>query len=252
MSIDRIGSSDLDRPKPAQEPEADAFRTRIRENETALDDAAAGRIVGRDISRKPVSDGLESAARSLAKLPESRLRENEAALNDAAVGRVIERHESPRRTDTDATRKLVEDAPGNLRSGDKNPVAIEEASKSPEAYAAARSSDLQERVPEHSRGRITMGVGVGTDSEGGVRVVVGTSEPRGYLRPGVTLRDGEELARGNGHAEVSILDHMTDRSIRPTYIAAGRPICSPCADSIDAADARTASPLKDARRTGQD
>lgn len=31
-----------------------------------------------------------------------------------------------------------------------------------------------------------MGVGVAQDSEGKLHTIIGTSEPRGYLRPGVT------------------------------------------------------------------
>lgn len=52
-----------------------------------------------------------------------------------------------------------------------------------------------------------MGVGVAQDSEGKLHTIIGTSEPRGYLRPGVTLNDGEIMAVGTGHAEVDILNH---------------------------------------------
>jgi filamentous hemagglutinin len=58
-----------------------------------------------------------------------------------------------------------------------------------------------------------MGVGIGTDDKGNIRTVVGTSEPNGYLRPGVTLNPGEELADGLGHAEISILDYMKQHGI---------------------------------------
>jgi len=60
-----------------------------------------------------------------------------------------------------------------------------------------------------------MGVGVGRDGAGNTRTVVGTSEPNGYLRPGVSLNPGEELATGPGHAEASILDYMSRNSISP-------------------------------------
>ena len=92
-----------------------------------------------------------------------------------------------------------------------------------------------------------MGVGVGTDGGGGTRVVVGTSEARGYLREGVTLRPGEERSREPGHAEVSILKYMEGNGIAPSHIGAGRPICSPCADGIDSARAEPASTLKNPR-----
>jgi hypothetical protein len=65
-----------------------------------------------------------------------------------------------------------------------------------------------------------------------MRTVVGTSETNGYLRAGVTLNPGEELAIGAGHAERSILDYMGDNGIEPWWIAAGRPICGPCETAI--------------------
>jgi hypothetical protein len=128
------------------------------------------------------------------------------------------------------------------------PDAIREAEANPERYAGERAAELQQMLPEKARGRITMGTGVGLDDAGGMHVVVGTSEPRGYLRPGVTLREGEELATGPGHAEPSILDYMVERQISPSHIGAGRPVCDPCADSIDAAGASAASPYKNPNR----
>lgn len=73
------------------------------------------------------------------------------------------------------------------------------------AGTRSRADELQSALPEGARGRVTMGVGVGRDAQGNLRTVVGTSERRGYLRPGVSLRDGEELARGFGHAEDDIV-----------------------------------------------
>jgi len=89
-----------------------------------------------------------------------------------------------------------------------------------------------------------MGVGVGRDSAGNVRTVVGTSEPNGYLRPGVTLRPGEELASGTGHAEVDIIEYMTRQGISPTTVGAGRPICPACASVLDDLGVWPATPLK--------
>lgn len=43
--------------------------------------------------------------------------------------------------------------------------------------AASRARQLQDALPAGSQGRVTMGVGVGRDAQGGVRTVVGTSEP---------------------------------------------------------------------------
>lgn len=90
-----------------------------------------------------------------------------------------------------------------------------------------------------------MGVGSGVDASGQVRTVVGTSEPGGYLRPRVSLNPWEELATGTEHTESSILNYMSDNGIEPNQIAAGRPICSSCADAINEAGANPASPQMD-------
>ena len=110
--------------------------------------------------------------------------------------------------------------------------------------AASRVTELQGEVPEKSRGRITMGTSMGRDEAGNLRTVVSTSEPRGYLRPGVTLKDGEELATGDGHAEVSGINYMNDHGITPVAVGAGKPICTPCETTIDGAGAAPATPLK--------
>ncbi|MFC7625928.1 hypothetical protein [Microlunatus sp. GCM10028923] len=127
------------------------------------------------------------------------------------------------------------------------PDAIRAARDQPREFAEQRAAELQALLPEARRGRITMGVGVGTDTGGGARVVIGTSEDNGYLRKPLQLAAGEEIAEGRGHAETSILDHMDARDIRPSHIAAGRPICPPCADRVAAAGAEPASPLKNAK-----
>jgi hypothetical protein len=60
----------------------------------------------------------------------------------------------------------------------------------------------------------------------------------------VTLKDGEELAEGDGHAEVSGIDYMNDHGITPVAVGAGRPICKPCETTIDNSGAAAASELK--------
>ena len=71
------------------------------------------------------------------------------------------------------------------------PAAIEDE-------AAARAGELQDLLPHGSAGRVTRAVGIGEDGSGCLRTVVGTSEPGGYLRPGVAaaIRDSEEIATG--------------------------------------------------------
>ncbi len=110
--------------------------------------------------------------------------------------------------------------------------------------AATRSAELQQSLPEGARGRVTMATAIGQDDNGGLHTVVGTSEPRGYLRPGVTLKPGEELARGDGHAEVSTIAHMQRHGYAPVTVGAGRPICETCQKAITAVRAVPATPLR--------
>jgi hypothetical protein len=70
------------------------------------------------------------------------------------------------------------------------------------------------------------------------------SAPTGYLRKGVELDPGEELATAPGHAEVSVLQHMKENGIKPTTVGAGRPICDECASGIRDVNAVPATALK--------
>jgi len=65
------------------------------------------------------------------------------------------------------------------------------------AAAQERADELQSLLPKGSQGRTTMGVGIGRDAQGALRTIIGTNEPNGYLRPGVSLAPGEELTRLN-------------------------------------------------------
>jgi hypothetical protein len=93
-----------------------------------------------------------------------------------------------------------------------------------------------------------MAVGIGRDSQGNLRTVIGTNEANGYLREGVTLNEGEELSTQSvGHAERNVLSHMMDGwvdPIEPIAIAAGRPICPRCAEAIQSANAVIASEVR--------
>lgn len=109
---------------------------------------------------------------------------------------------------------------------------------------AARVGALREAIPAGSRGRITMGVGVAEDASGARQVLVGTSEPRGYLRPGVTLAPGETIAPGVGHAEADIVNYARQNGLRLLEVGATRPICPECAAVIEGAGARAVTPLK--------
>ena len=89
-----------------------------------------------------------------------------------------------------------------------------------------------------------MGVGLAEDTSGVQRVLIGTSEPRGYLRPGVFLKPGETLAPGIGHAEADIVNFTQQHGLRLLEVGATRPICSSCAAAIEEAGAVPVTPLK--------
>ena len=107
-----------------------------------------------------------------------------------------------------------------------------------------RIAQLQRQIPENSRGRITMAAAVVEDAAGNRKVLIGTSEPRGYLRPGVSLNAGEQMVAGAGHAEASIVDYAAANGLRIVDIGATRPVCAGCQGVIpDTANIST--PLKD-------
>ena len=89
-----------------------------------------------------------------------------------------------------------------------------------------------------------MGVGVAEDASGARHVLVGTSEPRGYLRPGVTVAPGETIVRGTGHAEADIVTYAQENGLTLLEVGATRPICADCATRIAGAGARATTPLK--------
>ena len=108
----------------------------------------------------------------------------------------------------------------------------------------ARVTELKAAIPSAQQGRITMGVGLAKDASGTPRVLVGTSEPRGYLRPGVLLKPGEMLAPGLGHAEADIVNFTQQNGLRLLEVGATRPICPSCAAAIEEAGAVPVTPLK--------
>jgi filamentous hemagglutinin len=118
------------------------------------------------------------------------------------------------------------------------------SSSDAQAYAASRASQLQSELPAGSQGRVTMGVGVLQDANGNQITVVSTSEPNGYLRPGVTLNPGEVVVPGTGHAEADIVNWAAQNGYTVETIGAGRPICPSCASALSGANAVPATPLK--------
>ena len=89
-----------------------------------------------------------------------------------------------------------------------------------------------------------MAVGLAEDASGARQVLVGTSEPLGYLRPGVTLNPGEILAPGLRHAEADIVNFAQENGLNLLEVGATRPICFACASLIEGAGATPVTPLK--------
>ena len=90
-----------------------------------------------------------------------------------------------------------------------------------------------------------MAAGVAETAEGEQLHVIASSEPRGYLRKGVTTNSDEIVAAGDGHAETTIIDWSNEQGHRVVTVGAGRPICNPCAEAIEKAGATPTTPLKD-------
>ena len=89
-----------------------------------------------------------------------------------------------------------------------------------------------------------MGVGVVEDANGVRSVLISTSEPRGYLRPGVTLKPGETMVVGTGHAEADIVTYAKANNLKVIDIGSTRPVCPPCQDAIGPTGANISTPLK--------
>jgi len=119
--------------------------------------------------------------------------------------------------------------PGDTPPGGDNPLY-----NNPQQYADARAQQLQQALPEGSRGRVTMGSGVVEDSNGVRQAIVGTSENGGYLRPGVKalLNPDDIVAEGTLHAEQNIVQYATENGLKVIAVGAGRPICEICEEVI--------------------
>ncbi|MGO9915166.1 MAG: hypothetical protein ACLQIB_10700 [Isosphaeraceae bacterium] len=92
-----------------------------------------------------------------------------------------------------------------------------------------------------------MAVAVAEDSNGVRHVLVATSEPRSYLRPGVALRPGEIMVGGTAHAEANIVAHAQAKNLLVVEIGATRPVCVPCQDLINPTGAKILTPLQPRR-----
>jgi filamentous hemagglutinin len=89
-----------------------------------------------------------------------------------------------------------------------------------------------------------MGVAVVEDANGLRTTLISTSEPRGYLRPGVTSNPGEIVVAGTGHAEADIIAYANANGLKIIDIGATRPVCPSCQNVIAPTGANVTTPLK--------
>ena len=115
---------------------------------------------------------------------------------------------------------------------------------SPANVASSRANTLQHALPQGTQGRVTMAAGVVEDASGTRQILIGTSEPNGYIRPPVRplINPNETVVNGIGHAEANIVDWANANNQQVIAVGAGRPICPVCAQIIKNAGAIIASP----------
>jgi filamentous hemagglutinin len=89
-----------------------------------------------------------------------------------------------------------------------------------------------------------MAVAVAMDAGGNRVVLIATSEPRGRLRPGVTLNLSEIMVGGSGHAEANIIEYARANALGIIDIGATRPVCVPCQDLIAPTGANISTPCR--------
>jgi hypothetical protein len=155
--------------------------------------------------------------------------------NDPAV-----RAEAKQELKTDAATAVVAAA----TDGIVGRIAGSLGSTSEVSTLGERASEIHSAVPIGTQNRTTIAVGEGTDASGNAVRVVGSSENR--LRPAqrAILGNNEVEATGAGHAETTVLNHAANNGINITNIGASRPICILCQTAIDAASAKSVTPIK--------
>jgi len=114
------------------------------------------------------------------------------------------------------------------------------------SFADARSIELQSALPSGSQGRVTLSAGIVEDAARNRITVIATSEPAGYLRPGVRdmLKPGEVVIGGTGHAEADIVAWASANGYRVVAVGSGRPHCAACVEAITGAGGVPASSVR--------
>lgn len=112
-------------------------------------------------------------------------------------------------------------AAGRMRGGDL-PFATD-VSAADLSMLQTRAAHLSSMQPPEVAPWIRFAVGLGQDHDGRRIVVVGTSEPGGYLRPG-TVPEPNEVVVGDGRSpELVIVDYLAARDLVPLAVCATTP-----------------------------
>jgi hypothetical protein len=113
------------------------------------------------------------------------------------------------------------------------------------AMLRARAAQLSAVQPPEVAPWIRLAVGLGEDHDGRRIVVVGTSEPAGYLRPG-TVPEPHEVVVGDGRPpELAIVDYLHERELVPIAVCATTPPPADVQSQLAEAGVATASGVDD-------
>jgi RHS repeat-associated protein len=112
-------------------------------------------------------------------------------------------------------------------------------------FRVAAFRGVLDQLP-NQRGRVTIGVGVAEDTAGARHTLIGSSEPNGYIRPGLQrlIQSDDIIVRGDGDAEANIVAFASQKGWRLLGVGATRGICDECAMSIAGAGGTAATPLR--------
>ncbi|MBX9721734.1 MAG: hypothetical protein K2X81_10090 [Candidatus Obscuribacterales bacterium] len=110
-----------------------------------------------------------------------------------------------------------------------------------------RIEELRDQIPEPQRDYITLAVGAARENPVDNRYyVLGTSEPKGYLRHGVKPKLYEIVVccKTKAHAEITVIAFVVQENWILLTIGATRPICNDCRDAIQHVGAEPVTPLR--------
>lgn len=133
--------------------------------------------------------------------------------------------------------------PATARTGQPDPKIYND----PVAAVVERIDELKEQIPEPQRGRITLAVGATLEEQSNNRYyILGTSEPNGYLRPGIKPKLYEIVVccKTKADAEITVIAFVLQEQWILITIGATRPICNDCRDAIDEVGAQAVTPLR--------